>query len=578
MKDVVEKYIAAGFSLVPTNKTKMPTTKAWKDVDIPLSEFNSHGIGIKCGKASNNLECIDFDNHFGDAKDVISDFMQIEGVKEIYQKYKLPIQSTVGGGFHLLYRCEVNEGNKKLARRPKVKDNGRTEPDVLIETRGEGGYFVVWPTPGYTVVKNDIFTVAQINPEERDILLSAARVFNTWVEHSYHTDQDKERPGDYYNNTPDAIEEMRAALLRAGWTDVNGGRWRRPSKKEGISATLGRAAPGIFYNFSSSAYPFDQEHGYTAFQVVGLLDYNGNFKQLALDIVERFQLNDKKIIAGNYGVVKKETTIDEIDEFIKKSFINLDIPVAKPPVIMRIKAYMGTSFGYSRVFTLGNFSAITGKSKSKKTYLATLLLTASVKNNYYDMVFEASLPSSRTGVLLFDTEQSNYDAYITAKRVYDLLGYSDERFGAFDLREFTPIERCKIIERTLEKMCNNISFVVIDGIADLAMAINDEIEASRVVSLLMKWTKKYNIHIVNIIHQNKNDEYATGHLGSAILKKSECIISVKKDISDTSQSEVKCDLIRGAGDFDDFTFRIDEFGLPRVIDNYASQVKLPPRI
>ena len=404
-------------------------------------------------------------------------------------------------------------------------------------------------------------------------MISAARVFNTWVEHSFRTDQDKERPGDYYNNTPDAIEEMRAALLRAGWVDVNGGRWRRPGKSEGISATLGKAAPGIFYNFSSAAHPFDQEHGYTAFQVVGLLDYDGDFKRLASDIAERFDLNNRQVVAGNYGVEKKEVTTDEIDEFIKRSFINLDIPVAKPPVIMRIKAYMGTSFGYSRVFTLGNFSAITGKSKSKKTYLATLLLSAAVKNSYFDIVFEASLPKGRNGVLLFDTEQSNYDAYVTAKRVNDLLGYSDDRFGAFDLREFTPMERCKIIDRALEKMHNDVSFVVIDGIADLAMAINDEIEASRVVSLLMRWTKKYNLHIVNIIHQNKNDEYATGHLGSAILKKSECIISGKKDISDTSQSEVKCDLIRGAGDFDDFEFRIDEHGLPHVIDNYTLQVK-----
>lgn len=578
MKDIVQKYIDAGFSVLPTTKTKLPATKAWKGVDVPIDEFTSYGIGIKCGQSSGNLECVDFDNHFGDAKDVISDFMQIDGVKEIYQKYNLPIQSTVGGGFHLLYRCDVNEGNRKLARRPKAKDNGKVEPDVLIETRGEGGYFVAWPTPGYAIVKNDIFNVAKITPEEREILLSAARVFNTWVEHSYRTDQDKERPGDYYNNTPDAIEEMRSALLRAGWHDVNGGRWRRPDKNEGISATLGKAAPGIFYNFSSAAHPFDQEHGYTAFQVVGLLDYAGDFKRFASDLAERFQLNNKPVIAGNYGVEKTEITTDEIDEFIKKAFINLDIPVAKPPVIMRIKAQMGTSFGYSRVFTLGNFSAITGKSKSKKTFLSTLLLAAAVKNTYFDTVFEASLPSGRQGVLLFDTEQSNYDAYITAKRVFDLIGYSDDKFGAFDLREYTPLERCKIIDRTLEKLQNDVSFVVIDGIADLSMAINDEIEASRVVSLLMKWTKKYNVHIVNIIHQNKNDEYATGHLGSAILKKSECIISVKKDMTDTSQSEVKCDLIRGAGDFDDFVFRIDEQGLPRVTDRYISQVKTPQRI
>jgi hypothetical protein len=61
-----------------------------------------------------------------------------------------------------------------------------------------------------------------------------------------------------------------------------------------------------------------------------------------------------------------------------------------------------------------------------------------------------------------------------------------------------------------------LGFVVIDGIADLANAINDEIEASRVVSLLMRWTKIYNCHIHVIIHENKADNNATGHLGSSI--------------------------------------------------------------
>jgi len=158
-----------------------------------------------------------------------------------------------------------------------------------------------------------------------------------------------------------------------------------------------------------------------------------------------------------------------------------------------------------------------------------------------------------------------------------MLGYYDEQFQAFDLREFTPLERCKMIERAIEKAQNYVSYVVIDGIADLAMAINDEIEASRVVSLLMKWTKQYNIHITLVIHQNKNDEYATGHLGSAILKKAECIISVKKDLTNTNRSEVACTLIRGARDFDTFGFIVNEHGLPEVDEGelYLKDYEMP---
>jgi len=578
MKEIALKYKSAGLSCLPTDSSKMPATKAWKDIDIDINEFTSFGIAIKCGKCSGNLECIDFDNHFGDAKEVISEFMIIDGVKEIFNKYSLPIQSTTSGGFHLIYRCSVIEGNKKLARRPKKDEKtGKDKPDILIETRGEGGYFCVDPTPGYKILKNSILEVKEILPDERGVLLSAARSFNTWIEKEYHTDQDKERPGDMFNSDPVALDEARHALEIAGWNDLGGGKWRRPGKDKGISATLNKAAPGIFYNFSSSAHPFDSEKGYTAFQVVGLLNYDGDFKRFASDLAERYNLNAKK--EAYIGSPKKEEpTPNELEDILNRSFINLDIPVAKPPVIMRIKSKMGLNMGYSRVFTLGNFSAITGKSKSKKTFLTSLLMTAAVKNGYFGKVFEADLPKGRHGVLLFDTEQSGYDAYITAKRIHFMLGYSAESFGAFELREFSPMERCKIVEFALEKMKNDVSYVVIDGIADLATAINDEIEASRVVSLLMKWTKKYNIHITLVIHQNKNDNFATGHLGSAILKKAECIISVTKDNADTSRSEVKCDLIRGAGDFDNFSFIIDENGLPVVESEYISKIDMDQRI
>lgn len=292
-----------------------------------------------------------------------------------------------------------------------------------------------------------------------------------------------------------------------------------------------------------------------------MLKYNGDFKQFAKDLHERYKTDEKQPVrVEKHSPEAKEKKLDDI---LSKAFIDLEIPVARPPVILRIKTRIGGEYIYNRVFTLGNFSAVTGKSKSKKTFLATLFLSSLTINNFFEKIFLAELPTSKSGVVLFDTEQSSYDAYLTAKRVWDLVG-KQTNFGAFDLREYSPYERCDIIDRYLVKAGDQTGFIVIDGIADLANAINDEIEASRVVTLLMKWTKTYNVHICTVIHQNKNDNYATGHLGSSILKKSECVISVTKDENDNSRSEVNCELIRGTYDFGKFYFMVNEKGLPEV--------------
>ena len=557
------KYINSGFACLPTNPDKMPAIPkgaSWKGGWTSDREYIlSHGIGLLAGKISGNLECLDFDNHFGDAKLVLQEFSKIEGVKEIVEKHKLPLQSTVSGGYHLLYRCDQIEGNQKSASRPKTDEKGKIKNDVLIETRGEGGYFIVDPTPGYKVVKNDIFKVAYITSEERAVLLSACRSFNQAVKIVNKPEEDNEKPGNIFNSSMDAIPEMISALKQAGWNELKEGIWRRPGKNKGISATLGKAAPGIFYNFSSSGDPFENDKGYTAFQVIGLLKYNGDFKRFARDLHEKYNTDYKP-------EQKKETpkTEKQIDDILRKSFIDLEIPVARPPIILRIKSRINNGYAYNRVLTLGNFSAITGKSKSKKTFLTSLIQAACTCNGYFEKIFEASMPENKRGVVLFDTEQSPYDAYITARRVWDLAGGKYENFGAFDLREYTSIERCNLIDRYLVKAGNMTGLIVIDGIADLATAINDEIEASRVVNLLMKWSKIYNTHIITVIHQNKNDNYATGHLGSSILKKAECVISVTKDEDEPSKSKVECDFIRGVSEFDKFEFSIDDKGLPIV--------------
>jgi hypothetical protein len=572
MEEAIRLYNLFGLSCLPVSKDKSPyNVSTWKGgITDPSAYSGAYGIGIICGSASGGVECIDFDNHFGDAKDVISMFVKTPEVDEIYRKYKFPIESTMNGGYHFVYRCSAVGGNQKLARRPVWREErNRHEADVLIETRGEGGYFAAAPTPGYILVRNSFETIPTITPDERGVLLSVCRSFNTWIDKDARmNDEEKEKPGDIYNSKHEAIDDSIRCLKGAGWVEVRPGIWRRPGKKEGISATFGKVAPGVFYNFSSSAYPFDPDHAYRPFQIVGLLKHNGDFKTFARELAEKYT----DIVRDTRPEPKKpqeEMTVSEMDAIISKTYINTDIPIAKPPVILQIN----DNGEWQRLFTLGNFSALTGKGKSKKTFLNTMLLAAAASGRQIQNKFAGELPDNKQAVLLFDTEQSRYDAWLTSKRTITLAGYDIPNFGSFALREYSPLQRCDIIEYALKKYGNTVGLIAIDGIADLAKAINDEEEATRVGSWLMRLSSEYNIHIITVIHQNKGDNFATGHLGSMIIKKAEAVIGVERDASERNRSKVSCDNMRGVADFEDFFFEIEDH-IPRICNGFMPSKKI----
>lgn len=560
MKEIAKKYIESGFGCVPTKDNKAPFCKEdWTKGISDLSLYEkSYGIGIICGKLSGGLECLDFDNHFSDAKERITEFITIPDIKELYDKYNFPIESTVNGGYHLLYRCDITEGNQKLAQKPKKNEQGKWIPDTIIETRGNNGYFVCAPTKGYKVIKNDILVVNKITSEERNIILSICRSYNEWTKVVPNEYEQKDKPGDIYNNSSDSIQDMKNVLMSHGWKELDKGQWTRPGKSKGVSATIGKIAPNVFYVFSANAYPFDQESAYTPFQVLALLEYNSDFKACAKYLAEKLGLN-KQVSINKKPEIKTE---DEKKALLERSLINTDIEIEKPPIILYITDSSGVYTVRKRFLTLGNFSAIIGKAKSRKTYALSMITAALIKpDNLYNK-FHGRLPEDKKQILYFDTEQGLYDSANVVKRIERLAEQKCEYFGGFNIREFSPIERCELIEYALS-LFTNLGFVAIDGVADLAKAINDEEEGTRVTGLLMKWTKQYNCHVSTIIHQNKNDNFATGHLGSSIMKKAEIVISTSKEKGSGSNTVVSCDISRGI-DFDDFSFFINESGLPEL--------------
>lgn len=546
-RSTAEKYFKSGLTCLPTNETKAPNmSRSWKD-DFAISDFQDcHGIGVICGERSGGMECFDFDNHAKDARENLTEFMAIPEVKEIYEKYNMPIERTVSGGFHLFFRCTKNEGNRKLAS--KMLDG---KPDCFIETRGEGGYFCVSPTPGYFVVKNDILNIPVISEIDRAILFDNAISLNQHFVTIKTEYENTDRPGDIYNSESSAIEEMKSILKQQGWSDLGGTRWRRPGKKEGISATLGKVAPNIFYVFSSNTYPFEPNKGYTPFQVLGLIKYNGDFKEAAKSIAP-----DKPIY---HKIQKGIISESEIEKILLSAKIDTKKHIEKPPTILTIRNQNGTSYKYERLLTLGNFSCIIGKAKSRKTFFLTMVAAALIKTPE-DEKFIGEMPENKNEILYFDTEQGEYDSYNVIKRI-ERMTINSPRLRAYNLRPYSPIERCQIIEYAFKIYGDRVGYCVIDGIADLANGINDEEEATRVVTILLRLSKVHNCHISTVIHQNKNDGFATGHLGSSIMKKAEIIISVTK--KDNSYSEIKCDMSRGVG-FDDFYMTISDDGIPEV--------------
>jgi predicted P-loop ATPase len=255
--------------------------KKWfKDTD--------NAIAIIAGAVSGNLEIIDIDNHFGDAVDLFNNLNELVSnhIPGLWEK--LVIETTQSGGYHLFYRCTALEGNSKLAMR---KHESEDKVEAIIETRGEGGYALVAPSPGYNLIQNDFGKIPILKPETRAMLLEICRSFNEFTKDAELPDENykhntlSERPGDAFNRNG----EITSYLQAHGWKLLSNGKkqqWKRPGKdSKGISATF-NFVPEKFYVFSSNAYPFEYGKAYDKFAVYSILEHGGSFSEAAAGLLK----------------------------------------------------------------------------------------------------------------------------------------------------------------------------------------------------------------------------------------------------------------------------------------------------
>ena len=189
-------------------------------------------------------------------------------------------------------------------------------------------------------------------------------------------------------------------------------------------------------------------------------------------------------------------------------------------------------------FARGELVAITGKAKSGKTYLNSILMAAAgYPNNCSVLSNDQSIGFSRIQevpyrVLWIDTEQSeDTTCEILRDRISVMIGSpaSDELFHVFNMRQVQWQDRIGLILSAIA-ICQP-DLVIFDGVRDVVDDINDYAEAQRIIGQLLAVASSFRPCIVCVLHQNKavEDKTLRGALGTELQNKSYETYECSKD-------------------------------------------------
>ncbi|MBJ2174181.1 AAA family ATPase [Aureibaculum sp. A20] len=279
-------------------------------------------------------------------------------------------------------------------------------------------------------------------------------------------------------------------------------------------------------------------------------------------------MSDKSVFKIPEKREVKLKTPEELNKILKSLLIN---PNDKLPPPLKAWATIDENGDESVMGTLENFSLIIGKAKSRKSFFIGIAVSASISNKLLLGKFKGCLPDDKNEVLYFDTEQGKYHVQLSLKRICELTGIDvPTNLKVYGLRSKSTEERLELIEHCLKEN-PKVGLVIIDGVRDIVTSINDEAEATKIGNLFLNWTEVHKMHLIAVLHQNKNDSNARGHLGSELVNKAETVLSVNKDSKDKNISIVNAEQCRNK-EPEPFAFEIIG-GLPQLVANYEMRVK-----
>ena len=233
-------------------------------------------------------------------------------------------------------------------------------------------------------------------------------------------------------------------------------------------------------------------------------------------------------------------------------------------------------------FPRGELVAITGKAKSGKTFVTSMLMACCstqkvlALERHTDSTENTESADSKENtdnkplrVLWYDTEQSDESTQdILKNRVLKMIkghpnreGLGDGLFDVFNVRGMSWQERRHLLGVAIGYCKPDL--VIVDGIRDLVNDINDGVLAQEVMEELMQLATKWNCCITCVLHQNKGseDHNLRGWIGTELMNKAFEVYSCEKLLPQRI-FKVEQTLTRKYDIEQSLYFEVNEQGLP----------------
>ena len=181
--------------------------------------------------------------------------------------------------------------------------------------------------------------------------------------------------------------------------------------------------------------------------------------------------------------------------------------------------------------------AITGKAKSGKTFVTSMLMACCQVNEV--LAFQR-MREEPLHVLWYDTEQSDESTQdILKNRIIPMMSYGNDETAplsswrgaggeAFNVRAVEWKQRRELLLEAIKRCKPDL--VIVDGIRDLVNDINDGVLAQEVMEELLHLATQHDCCIVCVLHQNKSgeDHNLRGWIGTELMNKAFEVYSCEK--------------------------------------------------
>lgn len=577
-----------GLKVIPTDHDKKPKCQ-WKQYqqsqtlqDVE-SIFKNHNESIAL-LTGNGIEVIDIDTKYflehHDISKIWDSFYDVLGA-EIYQK--LLITQTKSGGYHVIYKTNISEGNQKLASRYTIDSEKKGEHDkvrVLLETRGENGYILIPPSDGY-IFDNPFINfdkIPKLTDHQRNCIIAVCREFDE-IKETYSQTK-VPIPIDVLGSGKTTIEAFNEAHTPIEFLEAHGWQFKYQrgdnlhyvragkSLSEGISAGYSQSL-NLVRVFTTSSQ-FECNKSYNAFQTYAILEHGGDYSKACKELYhsgygDRLSKNTdshkqkvSQLTSSNTTISDKASNTELMETIFNK---RLDITIKPPKEQSTLFMFCEQKQDYVGIAGKGDLVNFFGREKTGKSTAAACAASCFLEGGNNESLKFKGL-SQGQNLVHFDTEQSEYDHHRLSSQMMYQQGLSTRlhpsNFYSFFLMPYTKIDRLNFIRYSIDKI-PNIGCVFIDGIVDVCRNYNDLEESSDLVTFFMNMASSRKFLIIDVLHNARSTGTARGHLGTELLNKAKCNINVTKE-QDGIFSSLAIQSIRGVQAPKGFDFGYDSNG------------------